>query len=224
MEERRFAALFIQATANPIIDNFRKDTLRSCAHIFHGLGEGIFTKMTMRWDLSSVSFLIIDDNMHMRSILRSVLGGFGARHIFEASDGADGLEIVLDRSPDFILCDWVMKPLSGSEFIRTLRAERDRLLSTLPVVVVSAHSHKSTVLEAVKLGIHGFIAKPVSPTVLYRHIGDTLHKQALYGRTKGILFDPPGMDRRNRFMADNYSPSAGNPAGEAIEPVDMALI
>lgn len=180
--------------------------------------------MNTHWDLSAVSFLVIDDNMHMRSILRSVLGGFGARHIFEASDGADGLEAVLDRSPDFILCDWVMKPLSGSEFIRTLRAERDKLLSTLPVVVVSAHSHKSTVLEAVNLGIHGFIAKPVSPAVLYRHISDTLQKQALYGRTRGILFDATPTDRRNRFRGDDCSSSPGNPAGEMIAPVDMALI
>jgi len=180
--------------------------------------------MNMHWDLSTVSFLIIDDNMHMRSILRSVLGGFGARHVFEASDGADGLEIVLDRSPDFILCDWVMKPLSGSEFIRTLRAERDRLLSTLPVVVVSAHSHKSTVLEAVNLGIHGFIAKPVSPAVLYRHISDILNKQALHGRTKGILFDPPGADRRNRFRTGDHPPLAANAPGGTTTVVDMALI
>lgn len=180
--------------------------------------------MTMHWDLSTVSFLVIDDNMHMRSILRSVLGGFGARHVFEASDGADGLEVVLDRSPDFILCDWVMKPLSGSEFIRTLRAEKDRVLSTLPVVVVSAHSHKATVLEAVNLGIHGFIAKPVSPAVLYRHITDTLYKQALYGRTKGILFNSTSTDRRSRNRGDDQSAVAVPPANETTTVIDMALI
>jgi two-component system chemotaxis response regulator CheY len=181
--------------------------------------------MTMHWDLSTVSFLVIDDNMHMRSILRSVLGGFGARHIFEASDGADGLEVVLDRSPDFILCDWMMKPLSGSEFIRTLRAERDKLLSTLPVVVISAHSHKSTVLEAVNLGIHGFIAKPVSPAVLYRHITEILHKQALHGRTKGILFNSASTDRRSRNRIDDQSSVAAAPASETTAVmIDMALI
>ena len=138
-------------------------------------------------DLSGVSFLIIDDNVHMRSILRSILSGFGARTFCEASDGAEGLEAVLDRQPDFILCDWIMKPLGGSDFLKTLRADQDPFVCTTPVVIVSAHSNRSTIIEATRVGIHGFLAKPVSPAVLYRHVITILEKQMENGRSKGIL-------------------------------------
>lgn len=123
----------------------------------------------------------------MRSILRSVLSGIGVRQIYEAADGADGLEMVLERMPDFILCDWAMKPVNGAEFIRTLRADSDAAFNTIPVLVVSAHASRAAILRAVQLGIHGYIAKPFSPTILYDRISDILEKQALNGRTKGMF-------------------------------------
>lgn len=123
----------------------------------------------------------------MRSILRSVLSGIGVRQIYEAADGADGLEMVLERMPDFILCDWAMKPVNGAEFIRTLRADSDPALNTIPVLVVSAHASRAAIVQAVQLGIHGYIAKPISPAILYDRISDILEKQALNGRAKGMF-------------------------------------
>lgn len=122
----------------------------------------------------------------MRTILRSVLSGFGIRTLFEAGDGAEALELAVDRRPDLVLCDWEMKLFGGSEFLRILRADRDRQLSTTPVLVVTAHTRRATILEAVDLGIHGFVAKPIAPAILYQHIGSILERQRLYGRTRGI--------------------------------------
>lgn len=143
--------------------------------------------MNNRWDMSRLSFLIVEDNQHMRGILRSILTGLGARTIFEAMEATDGLEMAIDRQPDFILCDWAMHPVSGGEFIQFIRAEKDPLLSTTPIIVISAHSRKATILEARKLGIHGFVAKPVAPAVLYQRIGNVLDYQASLGRSKGIF-------------------------------------
>lgn len=179
--------------------------------------------MNTAGDLSRVSFLVIDDNVHMRSILRSILSGFGARSVYEAAEGADGLETVLDRSPDVVLCDWVMNPLNGADFVRTLRAERDRYLRTLPIIIVSAYSQKSTILEAVNLGIHGFIAKPVSPAILYQRVSHVLTNQALHGRTKGIMF---GGDyhQRKRSPAARASEMDDHRLAEQPNAGEMALI
>ncbi|MTH96797.1 response regulator [Roseibium sp. RKSG952] len=142
--------------------------------------------MKLQWDLSGVSFLVVEDNSHMRSILRSVLSGLGVRVIYEAADGFQALERVLDRQPDVILVDWMMSPLSGAEFVRILRAEKDPVISTTPVIVVSAHARRATVLEAIKLGIHGFVAKPISPAALYTRIVEVLQRQERDGRSKGF--------------------------------------
>lgn len=183
------------------------------------------TKMHKKWDLSQVSFLVIEDNMHMRSILRSVLGGFGVRQVHEAADGMDGLEVVFDRSPDVILLDWEMTPLSGAEFVRALRAERDMLMATIPIIVVSAHSRKATILEAVKLGIHGFVAKPLSPAVLYDRVCDILQRQSLYGRSKGAFGVPKSASGKKIPVTDLSGPLSRDTADEvAPEDVSLALL
>ncbi len=130
--------------------------------------------------------MIAEDNPHMRTILRSVLTGFGIRTICEASDGADALELVVDRRPDIVLCDWVMRPFGGNEFLQILRKDRDPDVSTTPVLVVTAHANRKTILEAIEIGIHGFVAKPIAPAILYRHIGEILDRQLVHGRTKGL--------------------------------------
>ncbi|MEM9632885.1 MAG: response regulator [Pseudomonadota bacterium] len=143
--------------------------------------------MRQKWDLSKVSCLIAEDNPHMRAILRSVLSGFGIRSVYEASDGAEALELVVDRKPDIVLCDWVMSPFGGNEFLRILRGDRDLVISTTPVLVVTAHAKRATIIEAIEIGIHGFVAKPIAPAILYRHIGEVLERQELQGRSKGIM-------------------------------------
>lgn len=121
-------------------------------------------------DMSALSVLVIDDNIHMRSLFRAILGGFGIRRIYEASDGADGLSVLVDRKPDLAICDWLMTPLNGQEFLALLRRDSDELVASTPVILVSADARRQVVLEAARLGINGFLAKPVSPTTLYQRI------------------------------------------------------
>jgi len=170
-----------------------------------------------KWDFSRISCLIAEDNPHMRAILRSVLSGFGIRSVFEAGDGAEALELVVDRKPDIVLCDWAMSLFGGNEFLRVLRADRDRVVNTTPVLVVTAHAKRTTILEAVEIGIHGFVAKPIAPAILYRHIGEILERQTLYGRSKGIL--GPG---QSRYAHKRVSDMA--PAGQGIAESSLALL
>ena len=46
----------------------------------------------VRVNFSRLRFLIIDDNAHMRRIMRTLLHGYGTREVYEAEDGAGGLE------------------------------------------------------------------------------------------------------------------------------------
>ncbi len=165
--------------------------------------------MRKNWDFSNITCLVAEGSLHMRGIFRSVLTGFGIRSIFEANDGAEALEIALDRRPDIILCEWHMKPISGGEFVRILRADKDRFLNTTPVIVVSADSKRTTIIEAARIGIHGFVAKPVSPSVLYSRIGVVLQAQEGGGRTKGIL------------KVNGQNPARAASAGKTSKTIDL---
>ncbi|TYC66879.1 response regulator [Stappia sp. BW2] len=177
--------------------------------------------MRDRWDLTRISCLIAEDNPHMRSILRSVLAGFGIRSAYEATDGAEALEMVVDRKPDIVLCDWMMNPFGGNEFLRILRADRDLVISTTPVLIVTAHAKRATILEGIEIGIHGFVAKPIAPAILYRHIGEILERQDMYGRSKGIL--GPGQQPPLRKLDATGSDPVAPPAPSA-EVDGLALL
>jgi CheY-like chemotaxis protein len=51
----------------------------------------------VRIDFKRLRFLVIDDNAHMRRILRTMCTWFGTREVYEAEDGATGLEAFTDR-------------------------------------------------------------------------------------------------------------------------------
>jgi len=142
-------------------------------------------------DLSAVSVLVIDDNSHMRSLFRAILGGFGVRRIFDAADGAEGFATTVDRKPDVVICDWVMSPLSGAEFLALLRAEPDMGVATTPVILASADARKPVVLEALDLGIHEFLAKPLAPAMLYNRLQRVLTEQRPFLRRGGRLRPVP---------------------------------
>ena len=120
--------------------------------------------------LSGYSILIVDDNNYMRSILRTMVSGFGVRSIYEATDGADAIAITLDRRPDIILCDWIMRPIDGNDFLRILRRDEDSEIAKTPVIVISADSRRSVVVAARNAGVNYFLAKPLAPATLYERL------------------------------------------------------
>jgi len=81
--------------------------------------------------LNKVSFLIIDDNTFMRTVLRNILHHFNVRNIREASNGAEALQIMQGWTPDIIIVDWEMAPFDGIEFTRMVRqsaSEKERFV------------------------------------------------------------------------------------------------
>lgn len=120
--------------------------------------------------LSGYSILIVDDNNYMRSILRTMISGFGVRSIYEAADGADAIAITLDRRPDIVLCDWIMRPIDGNDFLRILRRDEDSEIAKTPVIVISADSRRSVVVAARNAGVNYFLAKPLAPATLYERL------------------------------------------------------
>ena len=75
----------------------------------------------VRIDFNRLRFLVIDDNAHMRRILRTLLHSFGTREVYEAEDGASGLEAFMHFIPDIVICDWVMPIFDGLELTQMMR-------------------------------------------------------------------------------------------------------
>ncbi len=151
--------------------------------------------------VASQRVLIIDDEHYSRKVIRALLQTVGIKQIYEASDGLSGLDAILTVSPDLVLVDWEMPGLNGPGFLRRVRAPGIFPMPDVPIIMLTAHGERSCVVEAVRLGIHEFLLKPVS-------------SHALLARIVSVLTNPRPMVRKGTFYgpeprkASSYKPDA----------------
>jgi CheY-like chemotaxis protein len=82
----------------------------------------------------SKKILVIDDEADVRTFLTTVLKKGGYETI-TATNGAEGLEMVRQESPDAVILDLQMPDQSGTDFYRKL--SKDKAASQIPIIVVS---------------------------------------------------------------------------------------
>jgi DNA-binding response OmpR family regulator len=80
-----------------------------------------------------------------------------------AKDGQVAMEKLGAASYDLIITDLLMPFTGGLELINKIRNE---LHLKIPIIVVSALDHESSIIEALKLGADDYITKPFSPSEL----------------------------------------------------------
>ncbi|MBL4757995.1 MAG: response regulator [Rhizobiales bacterium] len=147
-----------------------------------------------------LSFLVVDDNSHMRRLVRSLLHGFGSRQVYEAEDGAAGLEGVENYNPDILITDWAMPIFDGLELVQMIRNPDSCSNAYIPIVMLTGHSEKEKVVQARNFGVTEFLCKPISAKSLYDRIFNIVMNPRPYVKTAGFF----GPDRR-RFDNPNYT-------------------
>jgi CheY-like chemotaxis protein len=146
----------------------------------------------LRYDLLKI--LIVDDNHHMRVLLSEILKAVGVKHIFEASDGAQALQMMRGLGIDIIMTDLSMQPLDGIDFVRLLRRSPDSPNKMCPVIMITGHSTVARVSEARNAGVNEFLAKPLTARGVVQRINQIVEHPRPYVRTDGYF----GPDRRRR--------------------------
>ena len=152
-----------------------------------------------RIDFNRLRFLVIEDSAHMRRILRTLLHGFGAREVYEAEDGASGLESFSHFMPDIVIADWVMPIFDGLELAQMIRQPGANANPYVPIIMLTGHSDKKRVMIARDAGVTEFLAKPISAKSLYVRILNVVVKPRPFVKTKTYF----GPDRR-RNANPNY--------------------
>jgi CheY-like chemotaxis protein len=147
-------------------------------------------------DLASLTFLLVEDSAYMRTILRTMLQGFGARRIVEAEDGASGLEAMDRANPDILIMDWVMPILDGADMVRMIRSPNNPF-AYIPIIMVTAHTERSRIVEARRLGVHELLSKPISAKSLYQRVSSVIVHPRDFIKT-ATYFGPAPREIRNR--------------------------
>jgi CheY-like chemotaxis protein len=164
----------------------------------------------VRIDFNRLRFLVIDDNAHMRRILRTLLHGFGAREVYEAEDGAAGLESFTHSVPDIVITDWVMPIFDGLELTQMIRQQGANANPYVAIIMLTGHSEKKRIITARDAGITEFLAKPISAKALYERVLNIVANPRPFVKTRTFF----GPDRR-RTVNPNYGGPERRKGGNA---------
>jgi len=105
--------------------------------------------------------LIEDDSIEIMKLHRTI-SSKGLNHsVIEAHNGVEALDILQNKEtlPDLILLDLNMPKINGIEFLSILKA--DAILKYLPTIILTTSNNHKDVLECYKIGIAGYIIKPL---------------------------------------------------------------
>lgn len=114
-----------------------------------------------------MKFLVVDDSATMRRIIVNALQRVGFTDCVEAGDGREALE-KFDASVSFVITDWNMPNMSGTELAKSLRSRDDG--RTVPILMVTARSVREDILTAMEAGVNNYVVKPFTPQVLKEKI------------------------------------------------------
>ncbi|MGB8363342.1 MAG: response regulator [Rhizomicrobium sp.] len=152
--------------------------------------------------LGHLKALVVEDNAHMRTLLRSLLIALGVNSVYEAVDGASAFNELRLKKPDFVLTDLSMKPVDGIEFTRRVRLGRDSPNPYVPIIMVTGHTERPLVEAARDIGVTEFVAKPITTQNLLMRLTEIIERPRPFVRCDTYF----GPDRRRRKAPDYAGP------------------
>ena len=106
--------------------------------------------------------LIIDDNPHVRKLVRAIVNGLPEAEVCECADGREAIAVSSSWRAHVALVDYEMQPMNGVAFTQQVRAGQTPLPRDLPIVMMTGHADQAHVLRAREAGVNALLAKPLS--------------------------------------------------------------
>lgn len=133
--------------------------------------------------------LVVEDDKISRRIIREILSRSGYE-VFEAEDGAQGLEAFKANKPDLVLTDYQMPVMNGLRVLSEIR----NLQPSVPVIMLTGFGDIALIIKSIQLGAFDFLEKPINTPQLKEVVASALnsvisskkHDQVL---TEGISID-----------------------------------
>ncbi|MBP1756679.1 MAG: two component transcriptional regulator, winged helix family [Firmicutes bacterium] len=147
--------------------------------------------------------LVVDDEKSIRSFLQISIEMQGYKCI-DASDGSTALMLATSRNPDILVLDLGLPDFDGIEVIKKLR-----MISQMPIIIISARGHEREKIEALDAGADDYLTKPFSVPellarirVILRHKmleNTTVEQESQIFRIRDLLID---IEKHRVWLAD----------------------
>ena len=120
--------------------------------------------------------LLVEDNELNLEIAQTILEGAGF-DIDTADDGSVAVELMKEKPAgtyDLILMDIQMPIMNGYDATKAIRAMKSKKKATVPIVAMTANAFEEDRREAMKIGMNGYVAKPIDIDKLMCTLKDIL--------------------------------------------------
>ena len=111
-----------------------------------------------------MKLLVVEDEASIAEVVIAYAKREGYDTVY-ASDGLSALDIFEHDDIDLVILDLMLPKLNGEEVCRRIREK-----SSVPIIMLTAKSSESDVVEGLDLGANDYVAKPFSPRVLMARI------------------------------------------------------
>ena len=123
--------------------------------------------------MAQPTILIVDDEPAIRDMLRLALE-LADYHALEAQDIHRAHCLIVDERPDLVLLDWMLPGGSGIELIRRLK--RNDTTRDLPVIMLTARTAESNIVQGLDVGADDYITKPFATRELLARVKALLRR------------------------------------------------
>jgi two-component system, NtrC family, response regulator HydG len=137
-----------------------------------------------------LSILVVDDDQAHRYMLGSMLLEWGWQAV-EADDGSTAVKAVQERPFDAILMDVRMTIMDGMAALKKIHAFNP----AIPVVIMTAYSSVDDAVEAIKIGAHDYLTKPLDFNRLQLTLDKAMGHRQVEERPAGSGREGEGFDR-----------------------------
>ena len=115
--------------------------------------------------LKNLTVLLVEDDSDSKKIMHDVLSD-NFEKVFTAQNGDEGLKKFKKYNPNMVITDVFMPISDGLDMTRYIK----EISKDTPVIVLSAHSEKETLLKAIDVGIDKYLIKPIMADDLLKTI------------------------------------------------------
>jgi tetratricopeptide (TPR) repeat protein len=131
-------------------------------------------------DWGSKNYLVVDDFVGIRQLLRESLRNLGARHIDQASSGGEAIALLAKMRYDVVLCDYNLgEGKNGQQVLEEARV-RNLLLPSSVWLMVSAEKSVESVIGAAEHQPDAYLIKPITEGVLLTRLNRVWHKKQVF--------------------------------------------
>jgi two-component system chemotaxis response regulator CheY len=129
----------------------------------------MLTHRALGRDLELLVVSVVDNRRPMLSALRAMLAAIGVGRIETFEHPAEALDSMRRDVPDIVFAADELRPLSGCDLVRQIRAEAEPLC-LVPALITTTHAKPNLVDDALIAGAHQLLVLPTSASTLCRRL------------------------------------------------------